>query len=98
MIELMFRTRLAILSVVSRRSVVVRPPATAALTHDTGWFWDTELLLLAASGGWRVRFVPVRWVEDTDSRVKVGSTAWRDIKGLARMRKFDWSKARKPGA
>jgi glycosyltransferase involved in cell wall biosynthesis len=62
---------------------------------DTGWFWDTELLLLAAKGGWRVTFVPVRWVEDTDSRVKVVSTVWRDLKGLARMRGFDWSRARK---
>ena len=62
---------------------------------DTGWFWDTELLLLAAKGGWRVTFVPVRWVEDTDSRVKVVSTVWRDLKGLARMRRFDWSRARK---
>jgi glycosyltransferase involved in cell wall biosynthesis len=66
------------------------------LVQDTGWFWDTELLLLAAKGGWRTRFVPVRWVEDTDSRVKVASTVWRDLKGLARMLRFDWSKARKP--
>jgi glycosyltransferase involved in cell wall biosynthesis len=63
--------------------------------QDTGWFWDTEILLLAAKGGWRVGFVPVRWVEDPDSRVKVASTVWRDLKGLARMRGFDWSKARK---
>lgn len=60
------------------------------LVQDNGWFWDTELLLLAAKGGWRIAFVPVRWVEDTDSRVKVASTVWRDLKGLARMRGFDW--------
>ncbi len=68
------------------------------LTRDTGWFWDTELLLLAAKGGWRVTFIPVRWVEDRDSRVKVFSTVWRDLKGLLRMHRFDWSKARRPGA
>ena len=67
------------------------------LTQDTGWFWDTELLLLAAKGGWRIRFVPVRWVEDRDSRVKVLSTVWRDLKGLLRMRRFDWRRARKDG-
>jgi glycosyltransferase involved in cell wall biosynthesis len=65
------------------------------LTQDTGWFWDTELLLLASKGGWRIKFVPVRWVEDPDSRVKVASTVWRDLRGLARMRRFDWSRARK---
>jgi glycosyltransferase involved in cell wall biosynthesis len=69
--------------------------ALLPLVQDSGWFWDTELLLLAARGGWGVTFVPVRWVEDTDSRVKVASTVWRDLKGLARMRRFDWSKARK---
>jgi hypothetical protein len=63
--------------------------------QDTGWFWDTELLLLAAKGGWGVTFVPVRWLEDADSRVKIGSTVWRDLRGLLRMRRFDWSKARK---
>jgi glycosyltransferase involved in cell wall biosynthesis len=65
------------------------------LVQDTGWFWDTELLLLAAKGGWNVTFVPVRWLEDTDSRVKIASTVWKDLKGLFRMRRFDWSKARK---
>ena len=63
--------------------------------QDKGWFWDTELLLLASKGGWRVTFLPVRWVEDPDSRVKVLSTVWRDLKGLARMRSFPWSQVRK---
>ena len=62
---------------------------------DTGWFWDTELLLLAAKGGWRVASIPVRWVEDRDSRVKVTQTVWRDLKGLARLRFFDWKRVRK---
>jgi glycosyltransferase involved in cell wall biosynthesis len=62
---------------------------------DTSWFWDTELLLLAAKGGWKVTFLPVRWIEDTDSRVKVFSTVWRDLKGLARMKRFKFAKARK---
>jgi glycosyltransferase involved in cell wall biosynthesis len=65
------------------------------LVQDPGWFWDTELLLLAAKGGWRVTFIPVRWLEDTDSRVKIVSTVSKDMKGLLRMRRFDWSRARK---
>ena len=65
------------------------------LIQDTGWFWDTELLLLAAKGGWNVTSIPVRWVEDPDSRVRVISTVWRDLKGLGRMRRFNWSRARK---
>jgi glycosyltransferase involved in cell wall biosynthesis len=66
------------------------------MVRDTGWFWDTELLLMARKGGWKLAFVPVRWLEDTDSRVKVFSTVWKDVKGLVRMLRFDWSRARKP--
>jgi glycosyltransferase involved in cell wall biosynthesis len=65
------------------------------LVEDTGWFWDTELLLLAAKGGWSVGCVPVRWLEDSDTRVKITGTVWRDLKGLWRMRAFDWRRAQK---
>src|SRR5215213_9544251 len=65
------------------------------LVRDTGWFWDTELLLLAAKGGWNVHYVPVRWEEDTDSRVKIASTVSKDVRGLWRMRNFDWRTAAK---
>jgi glycosyltransferase involved in cell wall biosynthesis len=50
------------------------------------WFWDTELLLLAEKGGYRVKDVPVRWVEDPDSRVNVLKTVLEDLRGLLRMR------------
>lgn len=66
------------------------------MVRDTGWFWDTELLLMARKGGWKVAFVPVRWVEDRDSRVKVVQTVIRDVQGLLRMLRFDWKRARKP--
>ena len=66
-----------------------------ALVQDTGWFWDTELLLLAAKGGWKVHYIPVRWEEDTDSRVKIASTVRKDMQGLWRMRGFDWRLAAK---
>jgi hypothetical protein len=46
-----------------------------------------ELLLLAAKGSWRVTFVPVRWQEDPDSRVRVIQTAWEDVRGLMRIRR-----------
>lgn len=95
LINLVFGTRLA--DTQCGFKAVSRPAAQKLLPliKDTGWFWDTELLLLAAKGGWRVQTVPVRWVEDPDSRVKVVSTVWRDLKGLARMRRFDWKRARK---
>jgi putative flippase GtrA len=53
--------------------------------RDDGWFFDTELLLLAEHNGLRVHEVPVDWVEDTDSRVHVVATAWHDLEGLIRV-------------
>ncbi len=50
------------------------------------WFFDTELLILAQRQGLRIRELPVRWVEDRDSKVNVLKTAAEDIRGLLRMR------------
>lgn len=50
------------------------------------WFFDTELLVLAHRRGFKICELPVRWDEDPDTKVKIFSTAWEDIKGLARMR------------
>ena len=39
--------------------------------EDDGWFFDTELLVLAEHNGLRIHEVPVDWVDDPDSRVHV---------------------------
>ncbi|ORB01044.1 sugar translocase [Mycolicibacter minnesotensis] len=52
---------------------------------DTGWFFDTELLVLAERAGLRIHEVPVDWVDDPDSRVDIVATAVADLKGIARM-------------
>jgi putative flippase GtrA len=53
--------------------------------EDEGWFFDTELLLLAERNGLRIHEVPVDWIDDLDSRVHVVSTALGDLRGTARM-------------
>ncbi|MEO6701937.1 MAG: bifunctional glycosyltransferase family 2/GtrA family protein [Jatrophihabitantaceae bacterium] len=55
------------------------------LVEDTGWFFDTELLVLAERAGLRIHEVPVDWVDDPDSRVDILSTAIADLKGVARV-------------
>jgi glycosyltransferase involved in cell wall biosynthesis len=56
------------------------------LVKDTGWFFDTELLILAEKNGFRIKEVPVRWYDDPDTRVDVLSTAIHDLTGLARLK------------
>src|SRR3954462_4230734 len=53
--------------------------------HDDGWFFDTELLVLAQRRGLRIHEVPVDWVDDPDSRVDIVRTAWDDLRGVARL-------------
>jgi putative flippase GtrA len=55
------------------------------LVQDTGWFFDTELLILAERSGLRIHEVPVDWVDDPDSRVDIVSTAKADLHGVARV-------------
>jgi len=55
------------------------------LTQDTGWFFDTELLVLAERAGLRIHEIPVDWIDDLDSRVDILATALADLRGLARL-------------
>ncbi|WP_188939889.1 glycosyltransferase [Nakamurella endophytica] len=55
------------------------------LVQDDGWFFDTELLVLAERAGLRIAEVPVDWVDDPDSRVDIVATAVADLKGVWRV-------------
>ncbi|MDQ1431509.1 MAG: hypothetical protein QOF40_2111 [Actinomycetota bacterium] len=55
------------------------------LVEDQGWFFDTELLVLAEHNGLRIHEVPVDWVDDPVSRVDIVSTAAADLRGVWRM-------------
>ncbi|MEZ0356975.1 glycosyltransferase [Mycobacterium sp. SA01] len=55
------------------------------LVADTGWFFDTELLVLAEKAGLRIHEVPVDWIDDPDSRVDILATAIEDLKGCWRV-------------
>ncbi|MDH2415097.1 bifunctional glycosyltransferase family 2/GtrA family protein [Nocardioides sp. CER19] len=55
------------------------------LVEDGGWFFDTELLVLAEEAGLRIHEVPVDWVDDPDSRVDIVATALDDLRGVRRL-------------
>ena len=52
---------------------------------DTGWFFDTEVLVIAQKAGFKIEEVPITWKDDPNSTVKVAKTAWGDIKGMWRI-------------
>ena len=55
------------------------------MVQDPGWFFDTELLVLAERAGLRIHEVPVDWVDDPDSRVDIAATAMADLRGIVRV-------------
>lgn len=61
--------------------------ALVPLVQDTQWFWDSELLWVAQENGYRMLEIPVRWVEDPDTRVKILKTARDDLKGIWRLKR-----------
>lgn len=71
---------------VSQRAVAELVPQI----KDQSWFFDTELLVLAEKQGYPVKDIPVTWIDDADSRVKIVKTAWEDIKGVFRLRWKLW--------
>jgi putative flippase GtrA len=55
------------------------------LVEAEAWFFDTELLVLAERAGLRIHEVPVDWIDDPDSRVRVVDTALADLRGIWRL-------------
>jgi glycosyltransferase involved in cell wall biosynthesis len=60
--------------------------ALVPLIQNQEWFFDTELLILAGKKGYRIKEIPVAWVEDPDTRVKIMKTIREDLAGLLRLR------------
>ncbi|HEX7610009.1 MAG TPA: glycosyltransferase [Solirubrobacteraceae bacterium] len=68
----------------ARREVV---QSLLAEVEDEQWFFDTELLHLAQRRKLAIHEVPVRWVEDPDSRVDIAATVREDLHGVMRLRR-----------
>lgn len=66
------------------------------LIRDTGWFFDSELLIIGEKSGYKIAEVPIRWKDDPHSTVKVAKTVWGDIAGLWRLlHTRPWNKLKK---
>jgi glycosyltransferase involved in cell wall biosynthesis len=66
--------------------------------EDENWFFDTELLYQAERSRLAIHEVPVRWVDDPDSRVQIVATAREDLRGIRRLRRAAKDVSAQPGA
>ena len=68
---------------------ITRRAADTLLPHvqDVEWFFDTELLIMAEKRGWRLKEVPVKWVEDPDTRTQFPRDVIRMASDLVKLRR-----------
>ena len=67
---------------------LTRHTARSIVPHikNDNWFFDTELLIIAAKRGYKIKQLPVKWDDDPTTTVNIARTATEDIKGLFRLR------------
>ncbi|MBL7169613.1 MAG: glycosyltransferase family 2 protein [Candidatus Aenigmarchaeota archaeon] len=55
--------------------------------ENNEWFFDTELLVKGERLGYRLKEVPVKWIEDKESTVKIRETVESYLRNIFRLKK-----------
>lgn len=77
---------------------VTRKVADQLLPHikDNDWFFDGELLIVGSKNGYKICEIPVHWVDNPGSTVRLLSTIWNDLDAMMRLlRERPWEKLQK---
>jgi glycosyltransferase involved in cell wall biosynthesis len=85
LIKIMFRTRFSDAQCGFKAISAKAAQTVLPLVVDREWFFDSELLIIAEKAGLRIRDLPVGWVDDPGSTVKILKTARGDLEGLLRL-------------
>lgn len=57
------------------------------------WFFDSEMIIIMEKAGFKVADIPIRWVDDRNTTVKIMKDSWEEFSGLVRLfRKKPWKK------
>lgn len=52
---------------------------------DNDWFFDGELLIMAKKSGYKIHEIPIHWIDNPGSTVRLISTIWNDLKVMWRL-------------
>ncbi len=64
--------------------------------EDNGWFFDGELLIVGEKSGYKIYEIPVHWIDNPGSTVRLLSTISEDISAMLRLfLKRPWRKLRR---
>lgn len=63
------------------------------LIENNLWFFDSEMILIMEKTGFKVIDIPIRWVDDRNTTVKIMKDSWEEFSGLIRLfRDKPWKK------
>jgi len=57
------------------------------LVENNGWFFDSELLIIAQKNNLKIKAIPIRWIDDVKTTVIVPKIIREFLNGIIRMRK-----------
>lgn len=56
-------------------------------TENQKFFFDTELLIIAEKKGYKIKEIPIKWIEDSESKVKTISLGIKYLLGIIQLRR-----------
>lgn len=55
------------------------------LIKNNLWFFDSEMVIILERAGYKVTDIPIKWVDDRHTTVKVAKDSWEEFSGLVRL-------------
>lgn len=63
------------------------------LIKNNLWFFDSEMIIIMEKAGFKVADIPIRWVDDHNTTIKIMKDSWEEFSGLVRLfRNKPWKK------
>jgi len=58
------------------------------LINDAGWFFDSKLLIIGEKLGFKIKEIPIEWIDDPGSKVNIPGTAYEYLKAIFLLKIF----------